>query len=70
MNTVPVAGGDLYTMWGWSCGHKGCRTSYRHRNESVVRGLAKSHEAEFHPELDGQMNLLDEVITDELQTGT
>jgi hypothetical protein len=70
MNTVPVAGGELYEMWGWSCSHKGCKTSFRHRNEQVVRGLAVGHKAEEHPEIDGQTSLLDEIITDDTPTDT
>lgn len=67
---IPVAGGDLYEMWGWSCGHKGCRASFRHRVEKIVRDLAVGHQMEEHPELQGQTSLLDEIITDEVQIGT
>lgn len=64
----PVAGGELYEMWGWSCGHKGCKTSLRHRNESVVRDFAHRHKDTEHPEIDGQTSLLDEIDTDDTPT--
>lgn len=70
MNTVPVAGGELYEMWGWTCSVKGCRSSFRHRVEKIVRDLAASHKAEEHPETDGQTSLLDEIITDDTPMDT
>jgi hypothetical protein len=58
MNTN-VAGGELYELWGWACGQRGCKATLRHRREEIVRRLAREHQVEMHPELTGQMSLLD-----------
>ncbi len=62
---IPVAGGELYEMWGWACSRKGCKTSYRHRVEHIVRRLAREHQVEAHPELTGQTSLLDVLAEDQ-----
>lgn len=58
---IPVAGGELYETWSWTCKARDCKTRYTYRNEHTIKKLAREHQVEAHPEHTGQTSLLDEL---------